>query len=162
MKTWDNRTREVAHLLNPAFCGRILYTTIDTHSKTADKALPLPLIYLILPLILHRATRERISSRTRLLLWVQTNSQFLMDFPKRVRDLVPITNEAMELLLLSGKIELTSNGDLEIVKTAKSLSKTKFTDDEVRACLTKGEHVGKWLAKSGTVETIYIILGVRP
>ena len=33
VKSWDKRTHEVAYLLNPAFCGRILYSTIKTYSE---------------------------------------------------------------------------------------------------------------------------------
>ena len=33
MNEWTMRTDEVAFLLNPAFCGRILYTTIKTYNN---------------------------------------------------------------------------------------------------------------------------------
>ena len=38
----------------------------------------------------------------------------------------------------------------------------KFVDDEISECLKKGEHIAKWFATAGKVETIYIELGVRP
>lgn len=44
MKKWDERAQEIAFLLNPAFCGRILYTGIKSYSETAHRALPFPLI----------------------------------------------------------------------------------------------------------------------
>lgn len=162
MKKWSERAREVAYLLNPAFCGRILYTTIKTYSETTKRAMPFPLIYLALPLALHKPTRESINSRTQLLVWIQRNPELLIDFSKRARDLVPISNESLELLLQSKYVELTTNGELDIVKTLKSLSKTKFTDAEIKECLNKSEHIAKWFAAAGKVETIYISLGVRP
>ncbi len=113
---WDMRTHEVAYLLNPAFCGRILYSTIKkTYNEILNRAFPFPLIYLVLPLVLHKQTRINISSRTQLLVWVQKYSQLLIDFPRRTRELVPISNEAIEFLLQTGKIVLTPNGELEIV-----------------------------------------------
>ncbi len=33
------RTHEVAYLLNPAFCGRILYSTIKTYNEILNKHL---------------------------------------------------------------------------------------------------------------------------
>lgn len=75
------RTHEVAYLLNPAFCGRILYSTIKTYNEILNRAFPFPLIYLVLPLVLHKQTRINISSRTQLLVWVQKYSQLLIDFP---------------------------------------------------------------------------------
>lgn len=155
------RTHEVAFLLNPAFCGRILYSTIKTYSKTSNRAFPFPLIYLVLPLVLHKQTRISISSRTQLLVWIQKNPQLLIDFPKRARELVPISNEALEFLLQTGKIILTPNGELEFSHTSCALSKTKYIDPEVKECLCKAEHIARWFASAGKPETIYIELGVR-
>ena len=162
MKNWNLRTHEVAFLLNPAFCGRVLCSTIKTYNEKAHRALPFPLIYLVLPLVLHKETRANINSRTQLQLWVQRYPQLLIDFPKRARELVPITNESVEFLLQTGNIILTPNGELEMSPTLKSLSKTKFVDDEISECLKKGEHVAKWFVAAGKAETIYIELGVRP
>ena len=162
MKKWNERAQEVAFLLNPAFCGRILYSAIKNYSENAQRALPFPLIYLILPLILHKSTRDSINSRTQLLIWAQRNPELLIDFPQRARDLIPITNESLEFLLQTGYVQLTPNGELDILITQKALSKTKFVDDEIKECLKKSEHVAKWFAVTGKVETIYIGLGVRP
>ena len=162
MKSWNMRTQEVAFLLNPAFCGRILYSTIRTYNYNASRPFPFPLIYLVLPLVLHKETRININSRTKLQLWIQKYPQLLIDFPQRARELVPITNEAIEFLLQTGKVGLTQNGELEISHTSKALSKTKFIDDEISECINKSEHVAKWFATAGKVETIYIELGVRP
>lgn len=162
MQSWNERTQEVAFLFNPAFCARILYSTITTYNKKTNQAFPFPLIFLVLPLILHKETRKNINSRTKLLLWVQKYPQLLIDFPKRTRILVPITKEAIEFLFQTGKIILTINGELEASPDKKILSKTKFVDDEISECLNKGEHVAKWFADAGKVEMIYIKLGVRP
>lgn len=162
MKSWNMRSHEVAFLLNPAFCGRVLYSTIKTYNEKTSRAFPFPLIYLVLPLVLHKETRIHINSRTQLQLWVQRYPQLLIDFPQRARELIPITNESVEFLLQTGKILLTPNGELEISSTSKTLSKTKFVDDEISECLKKAEHIAKWFAAAGKVETIYIELGVRP
>lgn len=162
MNKWNMRSHEVAYLLNPAFCGRILYSTIKTYNEKVNRPFSFPLIYLVLPLVLHKQTRMNISSRTQLLIWVQKNSQLLIDFPRRTRELVPLSNEAIEFLLQAGKILLTPNGELEIVSTSHTLSKTKYSDSEVKECLIKAEHVARWFALAGKTETIYIALGVRP
>lgn len=156
------RTHEVAFLLSPAFCGRVLYSTIKTYNEKTNRAFPFPLIYLVLPLVLHKETRIKINSRTQLQLWVQRYPHLLVDFPKRASDLISITNESIEFLLQTGKILLTANGELEISPTSRALSKTKYVDEEITECLTKGEHIAKWFATAGKVETIYIELGVRP
>lgn len=162
MNSWSERTHEVAYLLNPAFCGRLLYSTISTYYVRTQRAFPFPLIYLILPLVLHKETRENINSRKQLHLWVQEYPQLLIDFPKRAEELVPITNESIELLLQTGKLILTPDAELKIYPASRSLSKTKYTDSEISDCLLKCEHIAKWFAATGKVENVYIELGVRP
>lgn len=162
MKKWDTRAHEVAFLFNPAFCGRVLYSTIYAYSKKTNKDLPFPLIYLVLPLVLHKDTRNKINSRTQLHIWIQQNPDLLVDFPQRAKELVPITNEAIEFLLQTNKIQLTENGELKVSPISRLLSKSRFVDEEISECLTKGEHVGRWLASAGNVEVVYIKLGVKP
>lgn len=162
MKAWKDRAKEVAYLLNPAFCGRILYNTIKVYNEVSKRPLPFPLIYLVFPLILHKKTRLIISSRTQLLVWLQRNPEIFIGFSERSKNMVPITNEAIEFLLQSGMIKLTNNAELVISQTLRPISKTKYTNTEVKECITKGEHVAKWFAATGKVETIFISLGVRP
>lgn len=162
MKSWNMRAHEIAYLLNPAFCGRILYATIRTYGEKTNRPLPFPLIYLVLPLVLHKETRKCINSRTQLLSWIQRYPQLLIDYPQRARDLIPITNESVEFLLQTGKVVLTPSGELDVPANTRTLSKTKYADDEVIECITKSEHIAKWFAGAGKVETIYIELGVRP
>ena len=162
MRAWDNRPDEVKHLLNPAFCGRVIYGTVSAFQNRTHRDFPFPLVYLILPLILPRPIRAEINSRTQLINWVQRHQELLYNFGKRASDLVEITNEAVELLLQTGYMMLTDNGELSKVVTAGTLSKTKHIDSEVEECLNKAEHVGRWFASTGKVETIYSSLGVRP
>ena len=74
MKAWNERTHEIAYLLNPAFCGRILYSSIKAYNEKTRKSFPFPLIYLILPLVLHKKTRININSKTKFHNWIQDNS----------------------------------------------------------------------------------------
>ena len=162
MRRWGERSYEVAYLLNPAFCGRLLYSTIRTYCLEVDRAFPFPLVYLILPLVLHKKTREKISSKTQLLVWIQRHEYLLVGYAKRTEQLIAITNEAIELLLQSDLIAITSSGELELRNAKQALSKTKFADDEIKECINKSEHIAKWFAKAGKTETIYVSLGVRP
>lgn len=162
MKKWNERTKEVAYLLNPAFCGRILYVAIREYENKTNRAIPFPLIYLILPLVLHKATRDKVDSRTKLWRWTQEHPQLLIDFSYRAKDLISITNEALELLLQSNMVHLNLNGELEYSKIEKAFSKTKYTDEEIIDCLKKSEHIARWFAAAGKTENIYVCLGVRP
>jgi hypothetical protein len=162
MKNWIERPSEVAYLLNPAFCGRLLYGTIRAYNDESNRGFPFPLAYLVLPLLLHKATRNTISSRTQFLVWQQRSEHLLVHFAKRAEQLVQITNEAVEFLLQSEYISVSEAGELSAATTKRTPSKTKFADDEVKDCAAKSEHIGKWFARTGKTETIYITLGVRP
>lgn len=162
MRSWEQRSTEVAYLLNPAFCGRIIYNTIKIYFEQTNRPMPFPLVYLILPLVLHKTTRERITSVTQMQVWIQRNPDVLIGFAERSNSMVKVTNEAVELLLQSGVVNLTNNAELEQCKLKKSLSSRKYTNDEIKKCITKSTNVAKWFAKAGTVETIYTSWGVRP
>ena len=86
----------------------------------------------------------------------------MTDYAQRTKNLVQITNESLEFLLQTGKVILTSSGELEIVNESKKMGKIKSDDDEILECIRKSEHVGKWFATAGPVKSIYIELGVRP
>lgn len=161
MRNWNQRTREIAYLLNPAFCGRLLYATIKEYEKKTSHEFPFPLIYLILPLVLHKQTRDAINSRIVFPQWAQTNQQLLIGFGRRAKDMILITNEALEFLLQAGMIQLTGDGTIGTL-SKRGLSKTKFVNSEISQCITKSEHLARWFANTGKVETIYICLGVRP
>jgi len=162
VKNWGARTKEVAYLLNPAFCARLIYSAVNAYNAEAQRKMPFPLVYLILPLLLHKRTREKINSRTQMLIWIQSNESLLVNFAERAKQLVQITNEAIELLLQSKLLTMDGTAELEVSRTQKALSETKLADDEVKACIAKSKHIAKWFVKAGKVETIYIGLGVRP
>lgn len=106
MNSWNKRTREVAYLLNPAFCGRMLYSAINAYSIKTKRAFPFPLVYLVLPLVLHKETRANINSRTQLHLWVQ---QHPTERALSVIDEVQTVCEKTEALLLQGMSESEQN-----------------------------------------------------
>lgn len=162
MKKWTERPSEIAYLLNPAFCSRLIYSTIRAYKDESQRDFPFPLVYLVLPLLLHKTTRQSISSRTQFILWQQQNEYLLIHFAERAKQLVQITNEAVEFLLQTEYVSINESGELASSPTKRALHKTKFADDEVKECIIKSEHVARWFVRAGKVETIYITLGVRP
>lgn len=162
MRQWKDRPLEVQTLFNPAFCGRLILSTITEYQNKSKRDFPFPLVYLILPLVIPSTIRSEISSRTQLLNWVQEHQELIYNLGKRARDFVEITNETIEFLMQAGLLKLTDMGDLSRDEHQGKLSINQFIDDEVKDCLRKAEHVGRWFAEAGKTETIYISLGVRP
>jgi len=58
MKTWNKRPREIRTLFNPAFCGLVIARGIEGFYETAKRPIPYSLTLLILPLCLHKQTRN--------------------------------------------------------------------------------------------------------
>lgn len=154
MKQWDKRTSEVAYLFNPAFCGGVIYKCVKSYQEEAKQCMPYPLSYLILPIILHKNTRVRINSISHMKVWLQKNPDVLINFALKAKNLVIITNEAVEFLLQQRIIEITNDG-ISIIKLLSSKKINGIIDAEIKECFSKAEHVGKWFARSGAVENIY-------
>lgn len=163
MVQWDRRSPEAANLLNPAFCAVIIYTAVAEYQKRAKTGIQFPLLYLLLPIILHKGTRDRINSKTNMIVWLQRNPDALVGFPERARSLVTFTNEAIEYLLYQQTVHV----DKEALVIQKTLSKAKMDklaamDSEIADCINKAAHVGRWFYNMRAEENIYVAWGVRP
>jgi hypothetical protein len=161
MKKWNERIPEIANLLNPAFCASVIYSVSFEYQKRKGVPMPFVLAYLILPIILHKTTRERIKSQTNMIVWLQKFPDVLINFPKRAKSLVPFANEALEYMLMQN-IAVFENGKINIIKTLSKSAMEKSTDDEILECYKKSEHLGRWFAQIGIVENIYAAWGVKP
>lgn len=162
MRKWEDRAPETKYLLNPAFCSSLLYAAIVEYEHQGDRPMPFPLIYLILPLILHKKTREKINSKTKLLNWVQSNHELLIMFQARARGLVEITNESIEYLLCSGVVQLNEFGEIISVSCKHKISDLDCRNEEIKQFVNKAKHVARWFVGAVTTENIYACLGVRP
>lgn len=76
MKDWANRPPEIAALLNPAFCGFLISTGLDAYTKNVNEGAPYAFPFVMLPLILHKPTRQIFprSYRTAFSTWI-TNAE---------------------------------------------------------------------------------------
>jgi hypothetical protein len=163
MNHWSKRSSEIANLFNPAFCAGVIYSTFFSYQMDAKQNVPFAITYLILPIVLHKKTRDRINLRSRphMHVWIQNNPDVLVQFAQRAKSLVAITNEAIDFLLQNKIIEF-ANGGINIIKTLSASKFSLIDDAEMRDCFAKSKHVGKWFAKSGAIENIFVAWGVKP
>ena len=166
MQPWPARVVEEANLFNPAFCATLLAKAADEFAKKAGRPLPFPLVFLILPIVLHHGTRSALpgSTVTSLLPWVQDNRVQLVDFAQRVQRLRPITREALLFGTLHQTLMLTAEGDLAVGTKRQSATekRTGLFTDEARECVDRAGFLGRWLSTAGTTATIYAAWGVTP
>jgi hypothetical protein len=164
MKPWQLRSPEVANLLNPAFCGNIIYKAVESYSDAVARPMPYPLVFILLPLILYRAARESINPRRRagFQVWLNENQQLKVGFAARARHLVPFAREAVTFLLQSGALNLTSDGGLAIAEPLHRVRRSFAIHSDDEDCLKKAVVLAKWLTAAGPAATVYVSLGVKP
>jgi hypothetical protein len=162
VKRWDQRPFEIRNLFNPAFCGLVLSRALHGYEEEDARGMPFSLTLLVLPVCLHRDSREVIASNQRsyLLKTVEKNQQIMVGFAERVTQMLPYTFEGFGLLMERGCIAVTKDGRIQTVseKVRKSVDGTA----ETVACQKVARIVGKEFARIGDRATIYTTFGIRP
>ncbi len=91
--TWFDRPIEEAGLFNPAFGSLLIGKAVADYRKQTGHGLQFPLGVLVLPAVLHAATRAALPGRTTAVMqnWITENGALLADFPERVRHVAHLT-----------------------------------------------------------------------
>jgi hypothetical protein len=169
MKSWEDRPQEVANLLNPAFCGRVIYHAIDGYGGHPHREMPYALSFLVLPLILHPATRDTIKATTRhLQVWLNMNQQIKVGLATRARTLVPYAREAVTFLCQSRILYVNEeNASLVVCKSLRRRKQTRNSAErtaggDVADCTQKAVVLGRWLSRVNSPAAIYASFGLMP
>lgn len=162
--SWKKRSKELGTLLNPAFCCVVLSSSIIGYSSLDDRGMPFPLAYLVLPIVLHKPTRDKlpINTRTSLAAWLEVHPFARIQFYERVVSLKPYVGEA---IIFGTKYNWLSISESHIQSPFRNNRVDGFiqtTQGETRECIMKARLVGKWLAAAGTAETVMGLLEIRP
>lgn len=162
MKRWDQRPFEVRNLFNPAFCGLVLFRALQGYEEENPDGIPFSLALLVLPLCLHKDSRQVIaaSPRSYLLKTVEMNPQLMVGFANRASDLMPFALEAFGLLMERGCFVVSQDGRLKTLpgKVRKSVIGTS----ESVLCQRVARIIGKEFARIADRVTVYTTLGIRP
>ena len=163
---WNIRPQDVANLLNPAFGGLLLHRALTGHKNETGSGMPLELVFLVLPFVLHEPTRSRLPVKvtTHLATWLQNERDVLLQFGERTADLVPYTQESILFLATHGLVEIDKDGRLfpGRAKFKQGVGSVTTASDEVHDCYRAAFAVGRWLSLSGNSTTLYSMLGIRP
>jgi hypothetical protein len=164
LPTWQNRSIISANLLNPAFCGEVLRSAIMGYNFAGDENLDMPytLTFLILPIVLHKRTREAmpINTRSYFHMWVESHEYLFIDFAERTRQLIPYCKEAI-LFLSSNNIITLNNIAFKTFEKRRTNSKQENAK-ELNDIYKKSELLGKWFRLTGNEQTIYMFLKIQP
>jgi len=162
LKRWDLRPFEVRNLFNPAFCGLILFRALHGYEEENPDGMPFSLSLLVLPLCLHKDSRQVIaaSPRSYLLKTVEKNPHILVGFANRATGLMPFALEAFGVLMEKGCFSVSPAGRLKTVtdKVRKSVAGTT----ESISCQRVARIIGKEFARIADRVTVYTTFGIRP
>jgi Family of unknown function (DUF6521) len=165
MSKWESRPQEEANLLNPPFCALVLSLAVEDYVRSLRDGMPFALAFLVLPIVLHKPTRDSLPQRTTRALssWLEEHEDFRATFAERARALSPYVREALLYNLVQERLKLSEQGHLLVGTKTKGFAKYVATaTDEVKDCLSKARFVGRWLTSAGNVPTIFALWGVRP
>jgi hypothetical protein len=164
VKRWDQRPFEIRNLFNPAFCGLVLFRALHGYEEEDTRGMPFSLSLLVLPLCLHKDSREVIagSPRSYLLKTVEKNQQIIVGFAGRVTQMLPYTFEGFGLLMERGCIVVEEGGRIQTVskKVRKAVDGTGTA--ETVACQKLARIVGREFARIADRATVYTTFGIRP
>ncbi|MBR7979003.1 three component ABC system middle component [Burkholderia cenocepacia] len=162
MKAWNQRPFEVRNLFNPAFCGLIIFKALRGYEELDETGMPFSLALLVLPLCLHKDSRQTLEkgNRSYLLRVVEKNPKLLIGFATRATDLLPFALEAFGLLAERGVIEVTDSGRIRTIP--KLVRKSDTGTAESVSCQRVARFVGKEFARIDDRVTVYTTFGVRP
>jgi hypothetical protein len=165
MTDWTRRPAEERALLNASFCSCLLWQASVGYQSAVHAPLPFDISFLVLPMVLHRETRECLPkvTKTSLAVWINDNALARSRIADRARTLAPFTKEALLFGGVYKLIEFKGGAIAANLDWKKRIAADlKDSTDEVRFCAKRAEFLGKWLASSGSSGTVMSILGVRP
>lgn len=162
MKAWNQRPFEIRNLFNPAFCGLILFKALRGYEEHDAKGMPFSLALLVLPLALHKDSREALESgkRSYFLRVLEANPSILVGFPVRASNLLPFALEAFGMLMARGCIEVSKDGRIKTI--SDGVRKSDVGTPETVSCQRVARFIGKEFARIDDRVTVYTTLGVRP
>lgn len=161
--SWSKRPIEVAHLLNPAFCSVILCESIYSYQESSDTYMPYSLAFLILPMVLHKPTRDILPNTiaTKFHTWVHRYGTVRIGFELRAKNMVPYTKEGLIFSAYAGLLSFSEGGQLRVNRNSfASVEWPLYSDAD--SCRKKSRFLGRWFARSGEHTTIYAFFGVKP
>ena len=165
MTQWHERSQEEQALLNPAFCSLLLWCAAHGYASVNQSGLSFEEAFLILPMVLHRTTREALprGTSTSLAVWINSNPLAQGKIATRAKLLVEFTKEGMFFGGTHGLISI-DEGKLRANEDLRLTINRSFqgASDEVRLCARRAEFVGKWFGQTGSGSTVLALIGVRP
>ncbi|WKZ35797.1 MAG: DUF6521 family protein [Anaerolineales bacterium] len=164
MRSWPTRSKEAAYLFNPAFCCAVLSATVSNYSQQDNLGMPFPFAFIVLPVILHKQTRNTLpyNTRTSLAAWLEEKPYARIQFYERAISLKSFVREAILFGIVNDWLLIESGRLKSKLVDSKFKNFLQQMDGEARECVLRARLVGKWFAVAGSAETVLSLWEVNP
>lgn len=163
-KAWEDRPREVAFLLNPAFCGMVSLKGIAAYQDVVAQGAPYVFPFLLLPLVLYPRTRTTMPARSNasLLDWLlnEEAADIRFRFAEQAEDLKLFVQEGLLFASRYARLSVTEEGRWRVA--GMSRRRAVPLSAEVESIFTAAVRCGRQLARIDDMAIVMSILGVRP
>jgi Family of unknown function (DUF6521) len=162
---WQERSSEEANLFNPAFLATLIDSTAGGYRELSASALPWPLIFLALPAVLHKRTRESLPRDVRgsMAGWVRSHPLEVREIAERAPSVRQTISEAVVFGLAHGTIVRDGAGLLPGRRARRRPGEPRREPTEdFASCATRARFFGRWCAVSGSTATVFALWGLRP
>ena len=163
---WTQRAREEANLLNPSFLAVLIERLATGHRERVAAGLPWPLIYLGIPAVLHKPTRDALPANvnTSMAAWTRAHALLVGALPGRAQSLRPLVSEALLFGLTHREFACEGAVLLPPARRRRRPTGLPLRDptDDYRTCATRAAFFGRWCADSGLPATAMALWGVKP
>ncbi|MHB8793181.1 MAG: three component ABC system middle component [Thermoleophilia bacterium] len=135
------------------------------YEEASIEPLPFALSFMVLPIVLHKNTRETLprTSRTSIPMWLQEHAEARLGFHERLMALQPITREAIQYGLAFNWISMSEAGGISSAVSDAMINRAiRSLVDDAHDCVQRARFLGKWFAAAASTETTMALWGIRP
>lgn len=161
---WRERPIEEATNLNPAFCSELLFRSVAAYHKLRTRPFGFALAFLVLPIILHKPTRDQLpgNASAAFLAWTAAHGPALAQLPDRVVRLKPVTREALLFTVQHDVLRIEDGGFVPGGNPIRLRSAQSVSTDDTAEARKAAALIGRWFANQALPASILQGLGVRP
>jgi hypothetical protein len=160
----DVGSSEEVALFNPAFLARLLHATATDYEKASERAMPVSLAFLAIPLVLHKPTREDLPTHasSQMQTWIREHPRHIVRLDTRVVGMRPFVGIAVRFGARHGVLTSVDGrvGAGSVKRRPRGYADLESA--EIESCLRVASFLGRWFARQPDTATLLALWGLQP
>jgi hypothetical protein len=157
----NNASLDVFAEINPAFCTLVLCTHVSGYRLAANKAMPITLLPLVLPILMSgdlEETFSHTSEETGLSRWVTKNPGIFFSLPARIEACRELTRASLQFALHYQALTIEN---LDQVRDSNSAGAAQLKRIGFGQISKNAIRLGSWFGLTQSDKLIYNTLGIE-